>query len=104
MPPLFNELFRLLKNADSIKLSLKDVTLVAPVTKPDKVLCIGLNYRDHCEEQNKAIPNEPLVFNKFPSCIIGPSEAIPYPEITKVPGTCISVSFKLLISAIGLGN
>ena len=86
MPHLSNELFRLLKNADSIKLSLKDVTLVAPVTKPDKVLCIGLNYRDHCEEQNKAIPNEPLVFNKFPSCIIGPSEAIPYPEITKVPG------------------
>ena len=57
--------------------------LKAPITNPDKVLCIGLNYKDHCIEQNKPIPKEPLVFNKFPSCIIGHGESIPYPEITK---------------------
>ena len=69
-------------NAEN-KLPLNQVSLVAPVTKPDKVLCIGMNYKDHCEEQNKPIPEEPLVFNKYPSCIIGPHDPIPYPEITK---------------------
>ena len=33
-----------------------------------QVLCIGMNYRDHCEEQGAPVPKEPLVFNKFPSC------------------------------------
>jgi len=49
-------------------------------TKPDKVICIGLNYREHCLETNIPIPVEPLVFSKFPSSIIGPIEKIPYPE------------------------
>ena len=69
--------------SSSSKIPFASVTLHAPLTKPDKVLCIGMNYKDHCEEQNKPIPEEPLVFNKFPSCIIGPSEPIPYPEISK---------------------
>ena len=42
-----------------------------------------MNYKDHCEEQNKPTPDEPVVFNKFPSCIVGPYDDIPYPEITK---------------------
>ena len=42
-----------------------------------------MNYVDHCEEQNKPIPQEPLVFNKFPSCIVGPADPIPYPEISQ---------------------
>jgi len=63
--------------------NLDDVNLKAPVTGMDKVLCIGMNYRDHCEEQNMPIPKEPLVFNKFPSCVIGPYDDIPYPPETK---------------------
>jgi len=65
------------------KIPLSNVNLAAPITKPDKVLCIGMNYVDHCEEQNKPIPQEPLVFNKFPSCIVGPADPIPYPEISQ---------------------
>ena len=53
--------------------------LLAPITSPDKVACIGMNYKDHCEEQGAPIPLEPLVFCKFPSCIIGPFDDIPYP-------------------------
>jgi 2-keto-4-pentenoate hydratase/2-oxohepta-3-ene-1,7-dioic acid hydratase in catechol pathway len=66
------------------KVSFKDAELLAPITNPDKVICIGMNYKDHCEEQNAPIPKEPLVFNKFPSCIVGPFDPILYPEITKV--------------------
>ena len=76
-------IFRFINENKVEKIPLSEVNLAAPVTKPDKVLCIGMNYVDHCEEQNKPIPKEPLVFNKFPSCIVGPSDAIPYPEITK---------------------
>ena len=41
-----------------------------------------MNYRDHCEEQGAPIPTEPVVFNKFPSSIVGPFDPIPYPEVT----------------------
>ena len=58
--------------------------LLAPVTSCDKVLCIGMNYKDHCEEQNAPVPVEPVIFNKFPSCIIGPDDMLSYPKESKV--------------------
>eukprot|EP00092_Neocalanus_flemingeri_P081672 GFUD01102066.1.p1 GENE.GFUD01102066.1~~GFUD01102066.1.p1 ORF type:complete len:286 (-),score=67.41 GFUD01102066.1:68-925(-) len=60
-----------------------DIDLAAPITGMDKVLCIGMNYKDHLEEVGVPIPKEPLVFNKFPSCIVGPSADLPYPKPTK---------------------
>ena len=60
--------------------------LLSPVTSPDKVICIGMNYRDHCEEQGAPVPTEPVVFNKFPSCLAGPFDPIPYPAVTEVGG------------------
>ena len=50
--------------------------LAAPITGNDKVLCIGLNYKDHCEEQNLTPPKVPMIFNKFPSCIIGQKDKV----------------------------
>lgn len=64
-------------------LSLSQVTLLAPVTSSDKVICVGMNYRNHCEEQKAPIPTEPIIFNKFPSCIVGPYADIPYPDVTQ---------------------
>lgn len=61
-----------------------EVKVVAPIYNPSKVMCVGLNYKDHCEEQNAPVPVEPVIFNKFPSCIIGPTDDIRYPEETKV--------------------
>ena len=75
--------FSLIEENKLAKIPLSNVNLAAPITKPDKVLCIGMNYVDHCEEQNKPIPQEPLVFNKFPSCIVGPADPIPYREISQ---------------------
>lgn len=53
--------------------SLADVTLGPPVPRPQKVFGVGLNYRDHAEETGSAIPDIPLVFTKFPSCLVGPT-------------------------------
>lgn len=52
--------------------------LLPPVT-PSKVVCVGLNYRDHAAEQGKALPPEPLLFMKPPSAVIGPGAPIAVP-------------------------
>ncbi|XP_069070525.1 oxaloacetate tautomerase fahd2, mitochondrial isoform X2 [Pleurodeles waltl] len=59
--------------------SSSNVHLMSPITGPDKVICVGMNYVDHCLEQNVAIPKEPVIFSKFPSSIIGPSDEIRLP-------------------------
>lgn len=61
---------------------LSDVRLLPPVSSPDKIVCVGLNYRGHCEEQNRPIPQEPLFFSKWSSCIVGPNAEIKHPSIT----------------------
>jgi 2-keto-4-pentenoate hydratase/2-oxohepta-3-ene-1,7-dioic acid hydratase in catechol pathway len=51
-----------------------------PIAKPEKVICIGLNYRDHANETGSAIPDEPIVFMKAPNCVIGPNDEILIPR------------------------
>eukprot|EP00054_Salpingoeca_dolichothecata_P037105 m.9743 g.9743 ORF g.9743 m.9743 type:complete len:307 (-) comp7254_c0_seq1:47-967(-) len=58
------------------------VTLMAPVYGPEKIVCIGMNYVDHCTEQNMPVPDEPVVFSKFASCITEPGAPIIKPDIT----------------------
>lgn len=55
-----------------------DVRILAPV-RPSKVVCIGLNYRHHAEEMDKTVPEEPLMFLKPPTAVIGPDRAIELP-------------------------
>lgn len=57
-----------------------DATLLAPVPSPGKLVCVGLNYRDHAEEQDEEIPERPMLFSKAPSSVIGPHDAIVHPE------------------------
>lgn len=56
--------------------TLADAKLGAPVPRPRNCFGIGLNYRDHAAESNMEIPKNPLVFTKFPSCIVGPRDAV----------------------------
>jgi 2-keto-4-pentenoate hydratase/2-oxohepta-3-ene-1,7-dioic acid hydratase in catechol pathway len=52
----------------------------APIARPSKIVCIGLNYRDHAEETNAAIPGEPVVFMKDPSTLVGPYDDVLIPR------------------------
>ena len=52
-----------------------------PIERPGKLVCVGLNYRDHAEEQGVELPSEPLLFAKWPTSLIGPGEAIVIPPI-----------------------
>ncbi|KAM4883458.1 oxaloacetate tautomerase fahd2, mitochondrial-like isoform 1-T1 [Sylvia borin] len=56
--------------------------LLAPVGDPEKVICVGLNYHDHCQEQGVKVPKDPIIFSKFPSAITGPFDDIVHPEAT----------------------
>jgi acylpyruvate hydrolase len=58
------------------------VKLSAPILRPGKIICIGLNYRDHAAESNAELPAFPTVFAKYASCIIGTGESIVIPRVT----------------------
>jgi 2-keto-4-pentenoate hydratase/2-oxohepta-3-ene-1,7-dioic acid hydratase in catechol pathway len=62
---------------------LADVRLVAPVPRPPKVICIGLNYRDHAIESKAEIPKSPIAFSKFGTSIVGPGDAIVLPRSSR---------------------
>ena len=64
--------------ADQPSLPREEVTLLAPVT-PSKIVCVGRNYREHAAELGNKMPEEPLLFLKAPSAIIGPDSAIELP-------------------------
>jgi len=63
--------------------NLSQIILLAPV-EPSKIICVGLNYRDHVKESQSAteVPESPVLFMKPPSALIGPGEKIIHPEIS----------------------
>lgn len=57
--------------------------VMAPIAEPGKVICIGLNYRDHAAEAGMEIPAEPVCFSKFANTIIGSGESIRIPAVSE---------------------
>ena len=64
---------------------LDSVKLTAPIPRPPKILCIGLNYRDHAIESKMEVPSVPTVFAKYTNAVIGPGDAIVLPKATEKP-------------------
>ena len=62
----------------------EEVQIKAPIQNPEKIICLGMNYVDHCLEQNKPIPETPLLFFKLPSSVIGQGEDIVCPDVVQV--------------------
>jgi len=58
----------------------KDVRLGSPVTRPSKIICIGLNYADHAKETNAAVPKEPIIFFKATTALCGPFDDVVIPK------------------------
>jgi len=54
---------------------------VLPIERPGKIVCVGLNYHDHAEEQGAELPEEPLLFAKWPTALIGPGDPIVIPSL-----------------------
>jgi len=75
----------LLKEADNfdvenVSVPISAVSLLAPIASPPKILCLGLNYRDHAAETNSRIPDEPIIFMKPHTAIVGPNQKIIKPK------------------------
>ena len=69
--------------ANDLSVSKQELTLLCPLTEAKKILCIGLNYRDHAIETGASIPTEPVVFCKMPTAMIGPNEPILLPKVSQ---------------------
>ena len=70
------ELAREMEKDATVTLALSDVTLLAPIPSPPKVVAIGRNYLGHIQEGSHELPSEPVIFAKFPSAVVGPGAAI----------------------------
>ena len=71
------------KSPVAVKYAADAVKLLPPIPRPGKILCIGLNYRDHAIEGGKAIPTEPVLFAKFPNTLIATGEPIRLPKVAE---------------------
>lgn len=61
-----------------------DLDPVAPISDPEKIVCVGLNYVDHAEEGDNPIPDEPVLFSKFPTTVTGPEGTVSWdPDLTE---------------------
>lgn len=61
----------------------EEVALRATIPNPSKIICIGLNYRDHAAETHQSVPEVPVIFTKYANTLIGPAEPILLPRVTQ---------------------
>jgi len=73
-----------IQSADAASYAIGEVKILAPIPRPGKILCSGINYRGHLEENPKAkLPATPFFFSKLPTAVIGPKQPIVHPRMTK---------------------
>jgi 2-keto-4-pentenoate hydratase/2-oxohepta-3-ene-1,7-dioic acid hydratase in catechol pathway len=70
-------------DVESVSALTSAVALLAPIPSPPKIICLGLNYVDHAAETNATVPDEPVIFMKPHTTIIGPNENIIKPNFVK---------------------
>jgi 2-keto-4-pentenoate hydratase/2-oxohepta-3-ene-1,7-dioic acid hydratase in catechol pathway len=54
-----------------------------PIDRPGKIICVGLNYQDHADEQGVAAPEQPILFAKWQTALVGPGEPIVLPPVAR---------------------
>ena len=74
-------------------LSLDAVHLAPPIPDPQKIICVGQNYRDHCLEQNAPIPKSPIIFTKFVTSLTGPRDNVVLPRASEQVDYEIELAF-----------
>ncbi len=65
------------------EIDMADVCFTPPIPDPDKILCVGVNYRPHIEEMGRPTPDYPVVFVRFPGSLVGHGEAIVRPGVSE---------------------
>jgi 2-keto-4-pentenoate hydratase/2-oxohepta-3-ene-1,7-dioic acid hydratase in catechol pathway len=71
------------RRADAVRIDPAKVKLSAPIPDPPKIVCLGLNYRDHAIESGATIPKEPILFSKYATALISDGDAIVLPPVSR---------------------
>src|SRR5262245_32229577 len=72
--------FNTMRDDRLVCLPLREIRFTAPIPRPPKIVCVGLNYREHAAEQKKEPPTAPLLFAKSPTAVIGDGDDIVIPH------------------------
>jgi 2-keto-4-pentenoate hydratase/2-oxohepta-3-ene-1,7-dioic acid hydratase in catechol pathway len=81
-PDILEHAARAGSRTDAVRVPVEKARLAAPLPDPQKIVCLGLNYRDHAAETNAPIPKEPILFSKYPTALIGHGERILLPAVS----------------------
>lgn len=84
-----------LEDSRGAEIALADVRLLAPVGDPGKILCIGQNYKDHCEEQNQPLPERAILFSKYSTALNDPGGVI-----RLLPGVSDQVDYEAELAVV----
>ena len=82
-PELLQAVAQVAQRPEAIAYAADGVKFHAPVHDPRKIVCIGLNYRDHAAESGAPLPREPILFSKYPTALIGHGETIVLPPVSQ---------------------
>jgi 2-keto-4-pentenoate hydratase/2-oxohepta-3-ene-1,7-dioic acid hydratase in catechol pathway len=82
-PDLLHAVAQVARRTDAMVYPADSVKWHAPVHDPRKIVCIGLNYRDHAAESGSPIPREPILFSKYPTALIGHGQPIVLPGVSQ---------------------
>lgn len=82
-PDMLKRAQQAVRGGSAVKVDSATAKLLAPVPDPPKIICVGLNYRDHAAESGAPIPKEPILFSKYATAIIGPEQPIMLPPVSQ---------------------
>jgi 2-keto-4-pentenoate hydratase/2-oxohepta-3-ene-1,7-dioic acid hydratase in catechol pathway len=82
-PSVLQAVATLANRTDAVKTPMADARFQAPIVDPRKIICVGVNYKDHAAETGAAIPRDPILFSKYPTALIGHGEAIVLPKVSQ---------------------
>ena len=82
-PEILSAVAALGNRPGAVKVPAAQVKYHAPIADPRKIICVGLNYKDHAAESGSPIPKEPILFSKYPTALIGHGETIVLPRVSQ---------------------
>lgn len=81
-PELLQTAEKTARRTDAVKIEASKAKFLAPIHDPRKIVCIGLNYKDHAAESGSPIPKEPILFSKYATSLIGHGDNIVLPPVS----------------------
>jgi 2-keto-4-pentenoate hydratase/2-oxohepta-3-ene-1,7-dioic acid hydratase in catechol pathway len=82
-PGMLQAVAEIANRPNTVKLPGDQVKFHAPIVDPHKIVCVGLNYKDHAAESGAAIPKDPILFSKYATALIGHGETIVLPKVSQ---------------------